>query len=118
MSELKQDQWQAKMDALSVRAVYHRHVGHDPEVYGPHWLDFKGERRWALSSVEGLPRAIKMRPDYEPLHLSRFESAQLTSEFLCLAFRIFSRYSARVSATAPRKVSRSGMLSSRINSSA
>ena len=97
MSELKQDQWQAKMDALSVRAVYHRHVGHDPEVYGPHWLDFKGERRWALSSVEGLPRAIKMRPDYEPLHLSRFESvsslrcgAALPPESICRFNRLRS----------------------------
>ena len=47
----------------AVHVVYHRRLFDNPAVYGPHWMDFRGERRWALGSVEGLPASIRMAAD-------------------------------------------------------
>jgi hypothetical protein len=47
----------------AVHVIYHRRLCDNPAVFGPHWLDFRGERRWALGSVAGLPSSISMTAD-------------------------------------------------------
>ncbi len=44
----------------AVHVIYHRRLCDNPAVYWPHWMDFRGERRWALGSVSGLPNAIAL----------------------------------------------------------
>jgi hypothetical protein len=43
--------------------VYHRDVGHDPEVYGPHSRIIKGKTRWFAGAVEALPQHIQLNRD-------------------------------------------------------
>ena len=43
--------------------VYHRNLGHDPEVYGPHWKTINGKRRWMLGAVQALPAHIELNSD-------------------------------------------------------
>ncbi len=44
----------------AVHVVYHRRVCDNPAVFGPHWMDFRGERRWANGAVSGLPHKIAL----------------------------------------------------------
>jgi hypothetical protein len=45
----------------SVHVAYYRAVGENPKVYGPHWMQFRGEKRWALGSVSALPDEIERK---------------------------------------------------------
>ena len=50
--------------------IYHRDVGHDPEMGGPHWRTINGKSEWCLGWVEGLPEHIQLNSD--PLLVSKF----------------------------------------------